>query len=54
MLNADTDQLNTQDEFVAQAQTLLTSAKAQSAFSLADEPEHIRQLYGSSTAAATV
>ena len=46
-LNADTDQLNTQDEFVAQAQTLLTSAKAQSAFSLADEPEHIRELYGS-------
>jgi len=45
-LDGDVDQLNTQDEFFAQAQTLLTSPKAQAAFSLNDEPEHIRKLYG--------
>jgi hypothetical protein len=45
-LDGDVDQLNTQDEFFNQAQTLLTSPKAQAAFSLSDEPEHIRQLYG--------
>ena len=45
-LDGDVDQLNTQDEFFAQAQTLLTSPKAQAAFSLSDEPEHIRKLYG--------
>ena len=45
-LDGDVDQLNTQDEFFAQAQTLLTSPQAQAAFSLSDEPEHIRQLYG--------
>lgn len=45
-LDADVDQLNTQDEFFAQAQTLLTSPKAQAAFSLESEPDHIRKLYG--------
>ncbi len=45
-LDGDVDQLNTQDEFFAQAQTLLTSPQAQAAFSLSDEPEHIRKLYG--------
>ncbi len=46
-LGSDVDQINAQDDFFHQAQTLLTSPKAQAAFSLADEPEHIRKLYGS-------
>ena len=46
-LGSDVDQLNAQDDFFNQAQTLLTSPKAQAAFSLSDEPDHIRKLYGS-------
>ncbi len=46
-MNSDVDQLNTQDDFFQQAQSLLTSAKAQAAFSLDNEPQHIRDLYGS-------
>jgi len=45
-LDAEADTLATMDDFYQQAYTLLSSPKAQAAFSLADEPEHIRELYG--------
>lgn len=44
---SDIDQINAQDDFFQQAQTLLTSPEAQAAFSLENEPDHIRELYGS-------
>lgn len=46
-MKADVDQLNTQDEFFTQAASLLTSEKAQKAFSLEGESDATRALYGS-------
>ena len=46
-LEADPDKLNTMDGFYKQAYSLLTSPKAQAAFSLDDETEETKLLYGS-------
>ena len=46
-IGADLDKVDTIDQFGEQAWTLISSEKAQSAFSLKDEPEHIQKLYGS-------
>ena len=46
-MKADTDQLSAQNEFFSQAASLLTSERAQKAFSLDGEPDSIKALYGS-------
>ncbi|MFT5466548.1 MAG: hypothetical protein ACI8UO_001648 [Verrucomicrobiales bacterium] len=46
-LDSQDDTLATMDDFYQQAYTLLGSAETQAAFSLEDEPDHIRELYGS-------
>ncbi|QDV67342.1 hypothetical protein Poly24_10350 [Rosistilla carotiformis] len=46
-LEADRGTLDTMDDFYKQAYTVLTSAQAQAAFSLDDETDETRQLYGS-------
>ncbi|HRX54648.1 MAG TPA: DUF1501 domain-containing protein [Verrucomicrobiales bacterium] len=45
-LEADTDKLNTMDEFYRSAYTLLTSDAARNAFSLNGETDAMRDLYG--------
>ena len=45
-LDADTDTLNTMDEFQRSALSLLTSEKARLAFSLEGESDSMRELYG--------
>ncbi len=45
-IDSQAETLETMDDFYQQAYTLLSSPKAQAAFSLEDEPEHVRQLYG--------
>ncbi|WP_395741582.1 DUF1501 domain-containing protein [Prosthecobacter sp.] len=45
-LDADIDKLNTMDDFYKSAYTLLTSDAARKAFSLADENDAMRDLYG--------
>lgn len=45
-MDADTDTLNTMDEFHRSALSLLTSDEARRAFSLEGEPDSIRELYG--------
>jgi len=44
--NIDPNTLDTMDDFYKQAQTLLTSARAQAAFTLTDESESTFNLYG--------
>lgn len=46
-LEADVSTLDTMDDFYKQAYTVLTSAEAQAAFSLDDETDETRKLYGS-------
>lgn len=46
-MEADPDMLDTMDGFYKQAYSLLTSPEAQAAFSLDDETEETKQLYGS-------
>lgn len=45
-LDADIDKLNTMDDFYKNAYSLLTSDAARKAFSLADENDAMRELYG--------
>jgi uncharacterized protein (DUF1501 family) len=45
-LDADIDKLNTMDDFYKNAYSLLTSNAARKAFSLADENDAMRELYG--------
>ncbi len=45
-IGADLDKVDTMDQFGEQAWTLISSEKAQRAFSMDEEPEHIRKLYG--------
>lgn len=45
-LDQKAETLNTMDQFYQQAYTLLSSPAAQKAFSLEDEPESVRDLYG--------
>lgn len=45
-MESDPDKLNTMDEFYRRAYSLLTSPESQKAFSLADEPQSMRDLYG--------
>ena len=46
LMEADIDKLNTMDDFYKSAYSLLTSDAARKAFSLADESEAMRELYG--------
>ncbi len=45
-LDAQAETLGTMDDFYQQAYTLLSSPQAQAAFSLEDEPDSVRDLYG--------
>lgn len=45
-LESDPDKLNTMDEFYQRAYSLLSSSQSQKAFSLADESDAMRDLYG--------
>jgi len=45
-LESDPDKLNTMDEFYRRAYSLLSSPQSQNAFSLADEPQSMLDLYG--------
>lgn len=47
VLESDSNTLDTMDDFYKQAHSLLTSSKAQAAFSLKDETEATKKLYGS-------
>jgi hypothetical protein len=46
LMEADIDKLNTMDDFYKSAYSLLTSDAARKAFSLADESDAMRELYG--------
>jgi hypothetical protein len=45
-MESDPDKLNTMDEFYRRAYSLVSSPQSQKAFSLADEPQAMRDLYG--------
>lgn len=45
-MESDPDKLNTMDEFYRRAYALLSSPESQKAFSLADEPKEMLELYG--------